>query len=133
MNYILLHKQNADNTRSSASQNFILFHCPLDGERFKKVQPLLSFKNSRYEKPESDSFGISSKEACTFAILHRYRLYIFLTCEFPKLLLFYRNVTRSGRHRLVVNLDQIVAVEIRNDRGLFFRFQLRPHGIHNTD
>ena len=30
----MLHKKNADNTKSSASQNFILFHCPLDGERF---------------------------------------------------------------------------------------------------
>ena len=99
----------------------------------EKVQPLLSFKNSRYEKPESDSFGILSKEDCTFAILHRYRLRIFVTREFPKLLLFYRNVTRIGRNRLIVNLDQIIAVEIRNDRGLFFRFQLRPHGIHNTD
>ena len=97
------------------------------------VQPLLSFKNSRYEKPERDSFGISSKEACTFAILHRYRLRIFVTREFSKLLLFYRNVTRIGRNRLIVNLDEVTAVEIRNDRGLFFRFQLRPHCIHNTD
>ena len=47
MNYILLHKQNADNTRSSASQNFILFHCPLDGEQFKTSCLLYLLRNNR--------------------------------------------------------------------------------------
>ena len=78
-------------------------------------------------------FSYIQKEACTFAILHRYRLLIFVTREFPKLLLFYRNVTRRVNHRLFVNLNQVAAIKIRNGGGFFFRFQLRPHGIHNAD